>query len=224
MTIKILPLIGRLCFLILIPLVSLIHIYSNRFRPGVHDIKTFADQIIPFNKYFAVPYQFMVIFITLVLIYLAIVDYKYYFGLLASVIIGMFICFIIFFFYPTTVPRPIIQGNDFFTKMVLNIYSGDNPYNCFPSIHVLSAYLPMLFVFKYNKSFLMKGFTLIGCVSITLSTMFIKQHYILDALASIIMGTLLFLVFSNKSIWERRPFKAAIDFLIPFKLRNDIHS
>ena len=106
---KILQIIGRLCFMITIPLASTIHIYIlNNYRPGTREYKIFVDDWIPFNKYFAVPYQFMVIFITIVLIYFAIVDYRYYFKLLATVLIATGICYVIFYFFPSTVNRPMI--------------------------------------------------------------------------------------------------------------------
>ena len=81
--------------------------------------------------------------------------------------------------------------------MVQNIRDNDKPYDCFPSIHVISCYLPMLFVLKHNKSMLMNIFAVISGVSITLSTMFLKQHYFLDAFVSVIMGTILFLIFTK---------------------------
>lgn len=222
MYIKLLKVLGRLSFMILIPLASLIHVYLNRYRPGTRSIKIFIDDMIPFNKYFSLPYQFMVIFISIVLLYFAIVDYRYYFKLLASVLVGMFICFIVFYFFPTTVLRPTVIGDDFFSKFTRNIYATDNPFDCFPSIHVLSAYLPFLFVFKYNKSTFMKIYTFIGFISITLSTFFVKQHYVLDAIASLILGTILFLVLTNDGLWGKMPFRKPISFLIPSKLKNDI--
>jgi hypothetical protein len=222
MNIKILKIFGRLSFMILIPVASLIHVYLNRYRVGTHSIKTFIDDMIPFNKYFSVPYQLMVVFISTVLIFFAIVDYKYYFKLLLSVLAGMFICFIIFYLFPTTVARPIVTGNDFFAGLTRSIYATDNPFDCFPSIHVLSAYLPFLFIFKYNKSTIMKIYTFTGFIVITLSTFFIKQHYVLDAAASIILGTVLFITITNNAIWNRLPFKNTISLLIPSKLKNDI--
>jgi membrane-associated phospholipid phosphatase len=227
---KILQIIGKLCFMIIIPLVSTIHIFIlNNYRPGTREYKIFIDDWIPFVKYFAVPYQFMVLFITIVLIYFAIVDYRYYFKLLATVLIATGICYIIFYFFPSTVNRPVDSngnlirvGGDFFLDMVQNIRDNDKPYDCFPSIHVISCYLPMLFVLKHNKSMLMNIFAFISGVSITLSTMFLKQHYFMDAFVSIIMGTILFLIFTNDSLWNMVPLKSKMGYLVPTVLRGDI--
>ena len=219
---KILQVLFRLCFALSIPLATIIHISLNKARPGVHIVKTFVDDLIPFNRYFALPYLFMFLFISISLLYFAIVDSKTYFRLLASVVCGMLLCFVVYYLFPTTVPRPKLLGNDFFSNLVKDIYASDNPYNCFPSIHVLSAYLPILFAFKYNKSIFMKGFTFIGGGMIILSTLFIKQHYVLDGVASIVIGTLLYSVFTNEIIWNRLPLKAIAEFSVAPDLKTDL--
>ncbi len=219
-----LQILGRICFSILIPLATIIHVSLNIPSPDDHIVKIFIDDMIKVTPIFAIPYLFMFLYITISLIYFAVVDYRLYFKLLASVVTGMLICFAVYYFYPTTVPRPNINGNDIFSKMVIYIYSSDNPYNCFPSIHVLSAYLPLLFAFKYKKSTFIKVFTLIGSISISLSTLFVKQHYFMDAVASVILGTILYFVFTNEYILSRLPIKTTIEFLVPSKLRDGIDS
>jgi hypothetical protein len=213
----------RLCFAISIPLATIIHASLNRERPVVHVVKTFVDNMIPFNKYFAVPYLFMFAYITISLLFFAVKDGKSYFSLLASDVTGMFICFILFYSFQTEVERPVVYGNDFFSGLVKYIYNTDNPYNCFPSIHVLSSYLPFLFAFKYNKSTIMKVFTTIGFVLISVSTFFIKQHYVLDAVAAILLGTILFYVFTSK-IWGRLPYVNSLEFLVIQKKPQDVES
>ena len=219
---KFLQILFRLCFAISIPLATIIHVSLNRYSPNVHIVKTFIDDIVPLNKYFAVPYLFMFLYITTALVYFAIVDYKYYFKLLASIVFGMLLCFVVYYYFPTTVPRPDVSGSDFFTTLVINIYANDNPFNCFPSIHVLSAYLPLLFALKYKKSTFMKVFTIVGCISISLSTLFLKQHYFLDAVASIFLGTALYLLFTSEYLWNRIPIHSMVDLVMPSKLKNFI--
>ena len=219
---KIIQVLFRLCFAISIPLATIIHISLNKPRSGVHVMKIFIDDIIPINRYFAIPYLFMFLFITISLLYFAIVDSKIYFRLLSSIVCGMLICFAVYYIFPTTVPRPEILGNDLFSNLVKDIYANDNPYNCFPSIHVLSSFLPILFAFKYNKSSFMKGFTLIGGIMISLSTLFIKQHYFLDAVASIVLGTILYLVFTHVEIGIKLTQRTTSEFSMLPNLKNDI--
>ena len=207
--------------MIAIPLVTLIHISLNKYRPDVHNISTIIDDVIPFKAVFSLPYMYWFAFLSVVLLYFAIVDAKNYFRLLASVITGMCICFIIFYLFPTTVPRPNVVGNDVLSRLVRYIYSTDNPYNCFPSIHVLDAFLPALFLCKFNKNMIVKVVAVVSFVAITLSTVFIKQHYVLDAAASIVLGASMYLLFSNDYLWNKMPIQRVVDFLIPAKLKDN---
>jgi membrane-associated phospholipid phosphatase len=112
----------------------------------------------------------------------------------------MLICFIVYFFFPTTVPRPNVPGTNLLQKLVLIIYGNDKPYNCFPSIHMMDTLLITLFVFKHNKNLVLKISSAVICVSIYLSTWFVKQHSILDAVASTILAVILFFVFENEYV------------------------
>ena len=110
----------------------------------------------------------------------------------------MITCYIIYFFYPTYVPRPMIKGTDFISGLVLNLYAADNPYNCFPSIHVLNSVLISLYTCGSEKVCKWaKAICIIMCVSISLSTMFIKQHYFVDVLAGVIFAFILYFSFKN---------------------------
>ena len=117
-----------------------------------------------------------------------------------SIVTGMMICFLVYFVFPTTVPRPHVPGTNFLQRMVLTIYGNDKPYNCFPSIHMLDTLLITMFIFKHNKNLILKAASAVICVSIYLSTWFVKQHSILDAVASTILGIILFLVFENEYV------------------------
>ena len=106
--------------------------------------------------------------------------------------------YIIYYFYPTYVPRPMITGTDFLSNMVLNLYAADNPYNCFPSIHVLNSVLIALYTYESDKVY---KSTKVICVIISsfiiLSTMFIKQHYFADVAVAIIFAFVLYFSFKN---------------------------
>lgn len=217
---KIAQVFYRICFMILIPVVTLIHYSLNVYRPNVHNISTVLDNLIPFNQLFALPYVYWFAYLPAILVYFAIVNSKVYFKLLGSVIIGMCCCFVVFYFFPTTVPRPDVVGADFFSNLVRYIYGSDNPYNCFPSIHVLDAFLPTIFLCKYNKNLLIRIVAILSFVSITASTVFIKQHYVLDAVASVALGTGMFLIFDSEYLWNKLPVKRVLDALIPSRTKE----
>lgn len=211
----------RICCAFIIPLVSIIHIALNIYRDNLHNIGTKLDEMIPFVPVFALPYLYWFIYISIGLLYFAFVDGKNYFRLLSSIVTGMCLCFVIFYFYPTVVPRPYIGGNSLLENMVGFIYSVDNPYNCFPSIHVLNSMLVTLFIYPYNKNFWVRSWSVASCISIILSTLLIKQHFVLDAVAGILLSTAVYLFFTNEQIWKSIPAQKFIGMFVPRNVENN---
>ena len=181
-----------------------IYFFLNLNTFEAYDITIFLDKLIPFNEWFIIPYVFWYVYTFGVLLVLAYSDYKTYFKLLFSILIGMLVCFTIYYLFPTTVPRTdIIVPDNILKKAVLIIYSNDRPYNCFPSIHMLDTILITMFLFKYNKRLIIRLSSAFICVMIYLSTFFVKQHSILDAVASTILGVVLFFIFENEFVAKK---------------------
>ena len=99
---------------------------------------------------------------------------------------------IIFFIIPTTVTRAIVEDNNISNKVVRYIYTLDNPpLNCFPSLHALESMLWIMYV-GLNTKFSKKIRFIISfiCIGIILSTLFIKQHSIVDIFGAFLVLTL----------------------------------
>ncbi|OPX44772.1 PAP2 superfamily protein [Ruminiclostridium hungatei] len=193
----------RILFMLLVPMAQGIYFFLNLTTTQAYDITIFLDKFIPFNEWFIIPYVFWYVYTFGALLVLALTDYKTYYRLLFSIVTGMLVCFVIYYIFPTTVPRPHVPGTNPLQKMVLSIYGNDKPYNCFPSIHMLDTLLITLFVFKHNKHLWIKAASAVICVSIYLSTWFVKQHSILDAVASTILAVILFFVFENQHVIKK---------------------
>jgi len=195
----------RILFIILIPMAQCIYFLINTTTKGGHNVVTYLDNLIPFNEWFIIPYIFWYLYTFGMLLVLAYFDYKTYYKLLYSIFIGMLVCFVIYIIYPSTVPRPStnIIPNNILGKAVLIIYGNDKPYNCLPSIHMLDTLLITLFLFKHYKSFPIKLSSAFICVMIYMSTLLVKQHSILDAIASTILGFILFFIFESEFIAKK---------------------
>ena len=179
-----------------IPLISITYPILNQSRGITNSVFTFVDKFIPFNKFFILPYVSWYIFIAVFSAILCVVDRERFLKLLITLNIGMITCYIIYYFYPTYVPRPMITGTDFFSNLILNLYKVDKPYNCFPSIHVLNSVLIALYIYESEKvNKWIKAICIIMSASIILSTMFIKQHYFADVIAGIIFACILYFSF-----------------------------
>lgn len=215
------PILVRILFLVTLPLINIIHTALNNYRGNVNILRTHIDNIIPFEKIFIVPYLLWFFYFVSILIYFAIVDKKHYFRLLFSILVGNLLCFIVYYFYPTTVPRPDVMGNDILSFLVKLTYKNDNPFNCFPSVHVLNALLASMYLFNYNKKIAVRSFSVIAFVLITLSTLFVKQHYILDAVASSIIGVSMYVLFTSDYIWSTLYMKRMLYFFVPGLAKKD---
>ncbi|CCJ33033.1 MULTISPECIES: phosphatase PAP2 family protein [Caloramator] len=202
----------RLLFLLSIGGLTKIYVILNNYRGKVYHLKTALDTIIPFNKYFVVPYLYWYIYMAVVFVYFAVTDGKKYFKLLSGIIIGMALCFVIYYFFPTTVPRPLLKGDDIFIKAVNFIYKRDNPYNCFPSIHVLDSFLAAVYINREeNISYKLKITSSVISFSIILSTLFIKQHYVYDALSAMVLAYIMYYSLNYAAIVEKIRQKTSIE-------------
>lgn len=176
-----------LSYLISIPILNIFYGLLNSGSRGMNSLMTDLDRSIPFLKAFIVPYVLWYPFIFAVFVYLCIRDRQTYYRTLIIFNVGLLVCYFIYFTYQTTVPRPVLIDDDWMTQIVRWIYSNDQPFNCFPSIHVFTSYLMARAVqmsAQTNKS--MKIGVMLLATIIILSTVFVKQHVVLDIAGAIL--------------------------------------
>ena len=87
---------------------------------------------------------------------------------------------IIFIFVPTYVKPASLPGNDVFTVLLRTLHENWGRYDAFPSGHIyVTTLLTLFFIRQYPRHRLLWGLIL---VIISFSTLFTRQHYILDVL------------------------------------------
>jgi len=108
-----------------------------------------------------------------------------------------------FLLYPTVAPRPdTVAGEGFAAWGLRFLYEADPPYNCFPSIHVAHSFVSALACVRVHRTV---GRVALGCAAlVALSTLFTKQHYVVDVVA----GTLL--AFAAYALFLRNGVRAAV--------------
>ncbi len=98
------------------------------------------------------------------------------------------ICLLFFVFMPTTNVRPELEGGGLFNFGMWLVYSLDTPTNLFPSTHCSIAWMGarlMLKEVKWKHKWLV-GIGAFGfCLLIFASTLFTKQHVILDVIGGV---------------------------------------
>ncbi|MBO0960222.1 inositol phosphorylceramide synthase [Neobacillus sp. MM2021_6] len=182
-----------LLFLLVIPLLASVYQFLNTRSHKAVDISTSIDQAIPFLPIFIIPYILWYAYIFCYLIYFCFKDTKVYLKTLLLIVIAELICFVIYFFFQTTVPRPVLVGDHILTQLVQWIYTKDRPFNCFPSIHVLTTFAVMLASLHIKNKHLLNTLCIHFLGScIIISTLFVKQHVIFDMIGSMFLVTFLY--------------------------------
>ena len=188
------------CYLFLYCFVYLILFKLVEDRTGVtyHIVHSPLDDRIPFNELFAIPYFLWFFYIGYVLIRLFsksksgfIKSFIYIFG-------GMSIGLIIFSIWPTMQNlRPDVMPRDnVLTRLTSFLYSIDTPTNVCPSLHVyvsIGAYMAVRLAPEYFSRF-ERYAALLLTVSISISTLFLKQHSVIDVFYGIIMSIVMYLI------------------------------
>lgn len=161
-------------------------------------LSTALDEGIPFSRVWIVPYISWYLFLPGVALLLGLKDKKQCGLTLLAMIAGLLLSYLTYSLFQTTVPRPAIPGHDLFSRLVQWIYSIDQPYNAFPSIHVLATYALMLGTARGKgiKKATRVAVWLWGG-AIILSTVFVKQHVVADILGGIVLAQALHLLLTR---------------------------
>jgi membrane-associated phospholipid phosphatase len=102
----------------------------------------------------------------------------------ASLTIG--VSMIIYILFPTYVVRPILTGDDFFTKFLAWVYAHDGTHDALPSGHI---YMTTLLVLFYSRSYPRYTLVWVGILAlISFSTLYTGQHYILDVVSGMMIA------------------------------------
>jgi membrane-associated phospholipid phosphatase len=99
--------------------------------------------------------------------------------------IAAYVCF--FVVYPTVALRPDeVTGEGFAVWGLRALYASDPPYNCFPSLHVAHSFVSALACFRVHRP--VGILAMIVATLVALSTLFTKQHYVLDVIGGVALA------------------------------------
>lgn len=179
----------------------IVYIYlEHREVASFHMLNTAFDERIPFCEYFILPYYLWFPYIAFSVAAFIFLDKekKDYYKLCFILGFGMTFFLIFSYVYPNAIalrPENIARTNIFVT-LTNRIYLADTATNVFPSIHCFNS-LAVCFAFWHSHIFrqnrLLLLISTLLCCLIILSTMFVKQHSIVDVLGSFLLFFLLYL-------------------------------
>ena len=154
------------------------------------------DDMIPFLPVFVIPYVVWYVYVPGGMLYNFFVDKNAFCKQILTVISGMAISIIIFCIYPTTVDfRPSAEGDGFFLWVCRLLFSNDKPVNVLPSMHCFEAVIIHLTAFrneKLRRNIMLRIGSIILSVLICLSTVFIKQHSVVDLVSGVALAYILY--------------------------------
>lgn len=91
------------------------------------------------------------------------------------------------FFIPTGMRREHVSTKKLFNRWIAWIYRHDRPSNEFPSSHVFSSVICGYYLALSFSTFAGAIWLLAGLIAI--STIFVKQHYVIDVLGGLLCAT-----------------------------------
>ncbi|MCW4028720.1 MAG: phosphatase PAP2 family protein [Candidatus Bathyarchaeota archaeon] len=173
-----------------------------RLQTGLDTAIPFVPQMVIFYVYLFYP------LVILTMLYFAFVDYRKGYALGWSLVAINAISVLIYIVFPVStfwyrqelLTHPLV-GNVWATQ-VYDIFTTDTSFNCFPSLHAAVSTICFFAWFQYAKlkpnniSKIAAAAAFIVAAGVVLSTLFIKQHYIVDEVAGVALawgvGTLVF--------------------------------
>ena len=155
-------------------------------------ISSDLDAYIPFCAPFILPYLAWFPMVAGMFLYFYKKDPESYLYLCRGMLLGLTICLAIYAVFPNgqLLRRPIV-GDDLFSEMVRLLRKTDTPTNVCPSIHVFVTVTVALAAARSRamaRQRLLKGALMVLCVLICMSTVFLKQHSIVDVALGTALG------------------------------------
>ena len=123
----------------------------------------------------------------------------------------MIVFLIISYIYPNGHNlRPVLTGENLFERVVMRLYQTDTSTNILPSLHVFYSVVCCIALVKnraIKEKRLLAMMIYVLTIGIILSTMFLKQHSIIDVIMALLMNGVCYHLFygQNDIMWNQTP-------------------
>ncbi len=212
------PQFCHLLYLLYWPLYGLLFLGVERLwiRESYFSIHCIVDDMIPFCELFMIPYFFWFVYLIGFILYGLFFDTDSFRRIMRFVIVTYSVAILVYILFPNGQElRPItFERDNILTRWMALFYQFDTNTNVCPSIHVIGSVAVMLAAWN-SPHFSTRGWRLafvISAVLISVSTVFLKQHSILDVLAAIPVCALGWpFVFGDVSLRNRRLAQSAAE-------------
>ncbi len=184
---------------------------ENRKGIPMTNIHTGLDNLIPFNELFVIPYFLWFSYVAITVLFLFFTSKDDFYKLCGFLFIGMTICLIIYTVWPNCQnlrPHRFARDN-FMVDMVKRLYTFDTSTNVCPSIHVFNSIGVHIAIANSNllkKNRLIQAFSFVLASLICMSTVFLKQHSVVDGLCAIILSCVMYVLVYHidyVNLWQK---------------------
>lgn len=183
------PQYRHLWLLLAWPLYGLSYLLTENLIPreNCYTVYCTFDDLIPFCEAFVVPYILWYFYVAGSVLWFLLYDLEGFRAMMKSVIIAMIAATVIYLVFPNRQDlRPLYFARDnIFTRILGLLYAIDTNTNVFPSMHVAySLIIASSWLRQKNVRVWWKAAMTVFAVLVCLSTAFVKQHSVLDALGA----------------------------------------
>ena len=169
-----------------------------------HIIESPLDRLIPFCEVFLIPYCLWYLYVFFSLYYFGVYDVRWFRKAQIYIMLTQLIAMTVYIIYPNVqYLRPdSFERNNIFTYVIGFIYRFDTSSGVCPSLHVGYSIALLSTWLKYDKvSRSFKILQILFVAVVCLSTLFIKQHSVVDVYAALLMCVVCEIAVYGKSYW-----------------------
>jgi len=176
--------------------VSLVPLYfgigSMTLGRPLHRPELALDRAVPLEPAWMLVYGSLFVWVLLPL--LVVRQEQLFRRALKAYLMVLTVAYVGFVAYPTVAPRPAEVLGEGFSAWCLRLqYSMDQEFNCFPSLHVAHSFVSALTSYRVHRGV---GFAaVLWAALIGVSTLFTKQHYVVDVIAGTLMAFAAYVLF-----------------------------
>lgn len=192
------------------PVFGILFLSVERLIPRDHYAPVWChlDDLIPFCEWFLIPYLFWFVFLAGMHLYLLLFDPKAFRKFMYFIMVTYGVTMLVYLIYPTCQElRPAqLPRDNFLTRLMVWFYTFDTNTNVCPSLHVVGSMAVAFAAWdtpRFQKPSWKAAF-LGTALLISVATVFVKQHSILDVVWAMVLCAAAYAVVYGVPYWVQR--------------------
>jgi membrane-associated phospholipid phosphatase len=191
---------AKYVFLAFVPYLIIYFLIQSIITVNHYDLLSLTDTQIPFIPEFIWVYH-TIIPVTVVTCFILFQKKDLFLSMIYSNIIAGIILCLFYIFFPSFYPRPEIVDTGGLSNALVELTRAiDGAHNTFPSGHVTFSWMLAFYVGlsqKGKQHSMLKYAYFCWAILISISTLTLKQHYLIDVVSGVALAGIIFYIFKN---------------------------